>query len=138
MQGEHDYHLGESYLGVALYMPVPIWNRNQGERVRAQAAVRRARKSIDAEVLKLEVELDRAILAHDRATHNVNGYEEKIIPTLDMSVELARAAYAGGKGSYLDVLDALLAWIQARRERLGHMEAQAQATIAIRYLTGAL
>ena len=53
-------------------------------------------------------------------------------------VDAARTAYEGGKGSYLDVLDALLAWIRARRERLGHLEEQAQATVAIRYLTGTL
>jgi len=134
---ERSVELDENYLGVGLNLPLPIWDRNQGRRAEARAALRRARKSLDAETLSLSVALEAALIAYDRSERNARGYGQDVIPKLAESLRLTRSAYEAGRVSYLDVLDALLALIRARRARLDHVEAQALATVEIRYLTGA-
>ena len=131
---ERDHDLNENFLGLLFQLPLPLLNRNQGVREEAQAAARRARKTLEAEALRTRVELEAAFLAYDRANENVAGYARDIIPRLETSLELTRAAYAAGKASYLDVLDAHLSLIRSRRARLGHEEARALAAVEIRYL----
>lgn len=137
LQGEHDSDADRSYVGFSLLLPLPLWNKNQGERARTRAAARRAHTNVRAEALKLQVELDRAILAYERARQNEVGYREEILPLLETSLELAREAYTAGRASYLDVLDAMLTLYRQRRTRFGHLEEQAQAAAVVRYLTEA-
>lgn len=136
LRGERDHETDRDYVGLRLHVPVPIWNRNEGARAEARAAAARARKIVEAETLTLATELDAALLAYDTASENVRGYGEQLVPRLESSLDLARSAYEGGKASYLDVLDALLAWIRARRTSVGHLEERAKAAVEIRYLTG--
>jgi len=133
---ERSVDLDENYFGIGVNLPLPLWDRNQGRRAEARAALRRARKSLDAETLTLSVELEAALIAYERSERNAVGYGQEVIPKLAESLRLTRSAYEAGRVSYLDVLDALLALIRARRARLDHVEAQALAAVEIRYLTG--
>ena len=137
IQGEYDADFDRSYFGFSFLLPLPLWNKNEGERARTRAAARRAHVNVRAEALKLQVELDRAILAYERARENEAGYRNEILPRLETSLELAREAYRAGRGTYLDVLDALLTLYRQRRTRFGHLEEQAQAAAVVRYLTEA-
>lgn len=133
----HDYDEHEDFTGFMIELPLPFWNRSQGSRAAAKAAVRRARRTVDAESLRLRVEFDAAVIAYRKAARNATGYERDILPRLEESLALTRQAYAVGKSSYMDVLDVMLTLIRARRTRLDHQEAQARAAVEIRYLLGA-
>ena len=85
--------------------------------------------------MKLNVELDQAVIAYERASRNAEGYAEEILPTLQQSLDLAEQAYKGGRSTYLDVLDALQALYRARRTRVSHVEERAQAVVVVHYLT---
>ncbi len=137
LSGAHETASDRDTVGLRVHVPVPLRNRNEGARVEARARARRARKVVESETLKLETELDSAILAYRRSAENAAGYANEILPPLTTSLELARRAYDAGRTSYLDVLDALIALIRARRSRYGHLEEQARAAAEIRYLTGA-
>jgi cobalt-zinc-cadmium efflux system outer membrane protein len=132
----HDYDTNEDFSGLMMELPLPFWDRNQGERASARAAVRRARRTLDAESLSLRVEFDAAVIAYRKAARNTAGYERDILPRLEESLALTRKAFEVGKSSYMDVLDAMLALIRARRTRLDHLEDQAVAAARIRYLVG--
>ena len=77
-----------------------------------------------------------ALLAYEQHRTSATGYATEILPPLETSLTLAKQAYDAGRTPYLDVLDALIALIRARRARFGHLEEQAQAAAEIRYLTG--
>ena len=130
----HEKH--ENFLGFLVKVPVPLLDRNQGDRAAARAAARRARKALEAETLKLSTELEVALVAYDRAAQNAAGFADNILPRLEQSLALTRSAYEAGKASYLDVLDSLLTLIRTRRERLGHLVDRARATAEVRYLAG--
>jgi len=137
LEGLYDHDTDRTYVGFSFLLPLPLWNKNEGERTRARAAARRAHTNVQAEALKLQVELDRAILSYERAQQNQVGYQEEILPRLQTSLDLAREAYTGGRATYLDVLDAMLELYRQRRTRFGHLEEQAQAAAVVRYLTEA-
>lgn len=137
LEGLYDHETDRSYVGFSFLLPLPLWNKNEGERTRARAAARRAHTNVQAEALKLRVELDRAVITYERALHNQVGYQQEILPRLQTSLDLAREAYTGGRATYLDVLDALQTLYRQRRTRFGHLEEQAQAAAVVRYLTEA-
>jgi len=132
---EHDEDVGRDYSGLLLKLPLPAWDRNQGRREEARAAQRRASRAIEAELLALDVELSSAWLDHLRAERNLAGYDEEVLPRLEEAFALTRGAFDAGRVSWLDVLDAHLALITARRARLDHLEARARAAAQLRYLT---
>ena len=133
---EHDSNLDRDYAGLLLKLPLPIWDRNQGRRAEARAALRRARKSLEAEAQTLAVELSTAWLDYEQAQADLSGYDEEILPRLEESFALTQSAFDAGRISYFEVLDAHLALIRARRTRLDHLEERAKAAAQIRYLTG--
>jgi len=126
----------EDVFGLMVKLPLPVLNRNQGVRAESRARARRARKNLEAETLKLNAELEAALISYSKAVRNVAGYEEDILPKLEQSLALTRSAYRAGRASYLDVLDSLLALIRTRRERLDHLEERGRAAAKIRYLAG--
>jgi cobalt-zinc-cadmium efflux system outer membrane protein len=135
VQGERDFDLDRDYVGISFLVPVPLFDKNQGNRAFARAKARRAHTQVQAEALRLSVELDQALIAYDRASRNAEGFQDDILPTLQQSLDLARKAYEAGRSTYLDVLDALGALYRARRTRIRHLEEQAQAAVIVHYLT---
>ncbi len=135
--GERDFDLDRDYIGLTLLVPLPIFDRNEGNRALTRAAARRAHTEVQAEALRLGVELDQALIGYERASRNARGYEEDILPTLQESLDLAEQAYKAGRSTYLDVLDALQALYRARRTRVRHLEERAQAVVVVHYLTEA-
>ncbi|MHC4513527.1 MAG: TolC family protein [Planctomycetota bacterium] len=135
---EHDDDLEEDFVGLLFQLPLPLWNRNQGDREQARASLQRARKTEAAETLRLAVELETALLAYDRARDRAVGYARGIIARLEESSRLAGSAYEAGRLSHVEVLDAELALIRARRARLEYLEDQALAAAEIRYLAAAI
>ncbi|MHC4854732.1 MAG: TolC family protein, partial [Planctomycetota bacterium] len=134
----HDDDLEEDFVGLLFQLPLPLWNRNQGDREQARASLQRARKTEAAETLRLAVELETALLAYDRARDRAVGYARGIIARLEESSRLAGSAYEAGRLSHVEVLDAELALIRARRARLEYLEDQALAAAEIRYLAAAI
>jgi len=130
----HEKH--DNFLGFMVKVPMPLLDRNQGDRAAARAAARRARKALEAETLKLSTELEAALVAYDRSAQNAAGFADNILPRLEQSLALTRSAYEAGKASYLDVLDSLLTLIRTRRERLGHLVDRARAVAEVQYLAG--
>lgn len=134
---EHENESGEDLGGLLVRLPLPLWNRAQGRRAETEAALRRARLGVQAEELSLAVELDRALLAYGEAWSSAIAYAVEVIPRLDEARGLAQSAFDAGRLSSVEVLDATLAGIRARRTRLDYLEEQGRAAAAIRYLIGA-
>ncbi len=133
---EHENEAEEDLAGFVVRLPLPLWNRAQGRRAEARAALRRARLGTHAETLRLAVELESALLAYDQAARSAADYATAILPRLEESFLLAQSSFDAGRISHFEVLDVHLALIQARRARLDYLEEQGQAAAAIRYLIG--
>jgi cobalt-zinc-cadmium efflux system outer membrane protein len=87
-------------------IPIPIWQRNQGERARARADAALARAERQALERALGVQVTRVADAVNAACERVAAYGTEIIPGLERNLELLRRAFELGE---LDVLQLMVA-----------------------------
>ena len=99
-------------------LALPLWNRNQGNRRAARAALKRAGIELDA--LRREVERDvrTAARRYRSATDAVASFDEQVVGTLAENLKLARETLAAGKLGLLelnavrrDLVDSQLAYL---------------------------
>ncbi|MCA8973528.1 MAG: TolC family protein, partial [Planctomycetes bacterium] len=135
---EREQLTDEDFLGLYFKMPLPIWNRNQGQHAAAEAALRRARTELAARELEFGSESAAARLLLDTARASAESYRNEVLPRLDEAHRLTEAAWHAGRSSRLEVLDARLALIRGRRKLLDHLERWAKAAAEVRYLGGRL
>jgi cobalt-zinc-cadmium efflux system outer membrane protein len=80
-----------------LYMDIPLWNRNQGNIMAANATVRRSMANRLAVQQDLTKQLADAITRHRVAEQTVKNYEEGILPDAERTLELVQKAYGRGQ-----------------------------------------
>jgi cobalt-zinc-cadmium efflux system outer membrane protein len=119
----HDLATDQQFGRVQAGLPIPIFNKNQGniaaadaEYCRAQQDYRRLQMSLSSRLAKASQEFDSARVA-------VELYESQVLPQADETLKLSEKAYAAGEFGFLQVLtarrtyfDASLLLIDARRD----------------------
>ncbi len=89
-----------------LSMPLPVLNRNQGNRRAALAEVDAATSQIAAAENELVAQLATSVGEFDAARRRVREYRTEILPDAERALELATTAFQGGEFQYLRVLQA--------------------------------
>ncbi len=95
-------------------IPIPIFDRNQGNRLEAQQRIYQARDQRMAIELQLRAELTRvyeSLLAAQRETRVLR---DEVLPGAQKAFELINRGYQLGKFSFLEMLDAQRAYFQSR------------------------
>ena len=82
---------------VGLYLNVPLWNKNQGNIMAANASVRRSMAGRLAVQQELTKQLADSITRQRIAEKAVKNYEEGILPDAMRTLELVQKAYARGQ-----------------------------------------
>ncbi|EJN38777.1 outer membrane protein [Pseudomonas sp. GM84] len=112
---------------VGLSMPLPLFDRNQGNVLAAARRADQARDLRNAVELRLRSETRSAVSQWRTALQDVEDYERTILPSAQQAVDTATRGFEMGKFAFLDVLDAQRTLIEARAL---YLEALAQATDA--------
>ncbi len=110
-----------------LSVPIPVFQRNQGERERARAAVTRSAAEERAVRAQAAAELRDAAIERDRALQAVRLYDRDVLKALDENLELLRLMLAAGKVS---TADAIVLQREALEGRLGFVEARVDLAVA--------
>ncbi len=100
-----------------LRLPVPLWNRNQGDRARAAADLEIARTERRVLHVQWRRRLERAAAAVDAAAARVEIYGHDVLPSVERNLALLRRAFELGE---IDLLT-----VSQTRERLLASQAQA-------------
>jgi outer membrane protein, heavy metal efflux system len=87
-------------------LPVPVWNRNQGNIRAAQAEVGRAAQEVGRVQLDLARRLATAFGEYAAARERTLRYRGSILPDSREAFQIALAAFRAGQVSYLQVLQA--------------------------------
>jgi outer membrane protein, heavy metal efflux system len=105
-QYEHQPPDYQNTVGFGVSLPVPLWNRNRGNILAAQAAQEQARLAY--EKAKAEAVADIAVshLAYDDALKRWNSYRDSIRPKSEQIRQTMAYAYQKGGASLLDLLEA--------------------------------
>jgi cobalt-zinc-cadmium efflux system outer membrane protein len=110
---------GGDFIGGGITVPLPIWNRNQGERMKADAELRVAQQRRDFFGKGgFESQVVRAYSAAEHARAQAALYRLKVVPAFQRAVSAQERLHQQGKSSVIQVWQALRAYSDAREQSL--------------------
>lgn len=124
---QYDASVRERVNLVGVSMPIPLFNRNQGNVLSATRRADQARDLRNATELRLRTETRQALDLWQTANTEVRAFNQQILPAAQSAVDSATRGFEMGKFNFLDVLDAQRTLIAARTQ---YLTATAQATDA--------
>lgn len=93
-------------LGISMSVPVPVWNRNQGNIQTARAEIGEAVQRVGRIENDLTERLATAFGPYASARQRADRYRTSILPKARETYQLSLKAYQGGQFEYLRVLQA--------------------------------
>ncbi|MFJ1340223.1 TolC family protein [Pseudomonas caricapapayae] len=112
---------------VGLSLPIPLFDRNQGNILAAARRADQARDQRNGAELRLRSEVIQALSQWSTAAQEVQDFDRSILPSAQQAVDAATRGFERGKFAFLDVLDAQRTLVAAR---LQYLQAQAQRSEA--------
>jgi outer membrane protein TolC len=119
---------------VAIDLPIAAGRRQDRDVAARQALAERARNSAEEARRAAEAEARGLVADWETALSRVTRYERSILPLARERVELALAAYRGGRGTLVGVLEARRAASEAQMSLAQALAERARAWAAITYL----
>ena len=124
---QYDRSVRERVNTVGLSMPLPLFDRNQGNILSASRRADQARDQRNAVELRLRTETQTALTQWTTAMQEVESYDKTILPSAQQAVETATRGFEMGKFGFIEVLDAQRTLIVARGQ---YLDSLAEATNA--------
>ncbi|MBV6286263.1 TolC family protein [Pseudomonas aegrilactucae] len=112
---------------VGLSMPLPLFDRNQGNVLSAARRADQARDLRNGAELRLRSEVVQALAQWQMAARELQAFDGSILPAAQQAVDTATRGFERGKFSFLEVLDAQRTLVAARTQ---YLQAQAQGSDA--------
>jgi cobalt-zinc-cadmium efflux system outer membrane protein len=112
-------------------MPMPIFNRNQGNIRKAQAELMAARHEARRVQLELQQRLAVVFEQYESARYQVERYSRDILPIAKQSLDLANLGYRQGEYNYLFLLTAQRTYFQTNLAYLDALRELRAAATAI-------
>jgi cobalt-zinc-cadmium efflux system outer membrane protein len=132
---EYNNEIGENIAAVEVGLPLPIFNRNQGNISTAQSQLIAAQN----EVRRVELELRQRFAAtfeqYANARQQVQKYTDDILPNAAKTLDLVRSGYRQGEFNYQTLLIAQRTYFQAN---LAYLESLRQLRASAATLEGLL
>jgi cobalt-zinc-cadmium efflux system outer membrane protein len=113
--------------GVAVSVPLPIFNRNQGGIARAEHELIAAREAQAQLELALQNRLAPVFEQYANARNQVARYEKTILPAAEKALALTRKMYGAGEANYTVLLTSQRTYSQTQ---LNYLEAVRQLRIS--------
>nr|WP_256674862.1 TolC family protein [Pseudomonas sp. LD120] len=123
---------------VGVSLPLPLFNRNQGNVLSAARRVDQARDVRNATELRLRSETRQALAQWRTAQGEVRSFNQALLPAAQSAVDSATRGFEMGKFSFLDVLDAQRTLINARHQYLAAVAQTTEARVRIERIYGDL
>ena len=115
---QRERELGRTQGVVGISVPIPLFNRNQGNLLSALRRADQARDDLEAERLGLNQALADAYQRAEVASTQVTSLREQIVPAAQSAYDAAATGFALGKFAFTDVLDAQRTLFQSRTQYL--------------------
>lgn len=113
---QYDASTKFTVVGIQASMPIPVFNRNQGNITEAENEWIRASREVD----RLRLEQQRALATRWQEFANariqVEQYRSQVLPTVSETLKLTRAAYEAGEADYLRLLTAQRSYTETYRD----------------------
>lgn len=103
---------------VEVSLPLPLFDRNQGRILRAQAGLAAARNEVRRIELSLQDRLAGVFEQYASARHRAEVYSRTILPHAEASLDLITTGYCEGEFGYLQLLTAQRTYTSVNLDRL--------------------
>jgi cobalt-zinc-cadmium efflux system outer membrane protein len=137
---QQDAGTGDTIAGVQIGVPLPVFNRNQGNIRVAQSEYHRTIRDVQRLELQLRDGLATAFRNFRQAENQVARYEQGILDNARESLKLTEESYEARQVSFLRVLTARRTYFEANLQYVEALIALRQASVVIDgfVLTGGL
>lgn len=126
--------LNQAVLGFSI--PIPIFDRNQGNLQEAVSRTDKARDELASFKIQLEAQLNAAYERLNTAKQSVDTLQQDILPGAQSAFDAATKGFEFGKFNYLDVLDAQRTLFQVRLQYINALQEAHQASAEIKRILG--
>jgi cobalt-zinc-cadmium efflux system outer membrane protein len=109
---QHDSATRDVFATVQVGVPIPVFNRNQGNIRKAQAELLAAQREVQRIQLALNQRLATVFEQYTNARYQVDKYGRDILPNAAESLKLTNSGYRLGEYNYLAVLTAQRTFFQ--------------------------
>jgi cobalt-zinc-cadmium efflux system outer membrane protein len=133
-QYEHEPPDNPNSIGIGVSFPLPLWNRNRGNIMAAEAAREQARLAYEKIKAQAVAEIATALLAYDDARARWESYRDNIRPKSEQIRKTITYAYEKGGASLLDLLSTQR---NDNDVRLAAAQAQSDILVALATLNAA-
>jgi len=131
-----DNELGRNQMVVGVSIPLPLFDRNQGNVYEASMLVYKSRDDYLGLRAQLQAQLQRAASEFDLAKSAALRLETEILPSADTAFARAKRGFEAGKFDFTVVLDAQRTLFQATARRLSALSDAYQALAQIDRILG--
>jgi cobalt-zinc-cadmium efflux system outer membrane protein len=121
---------------VGVSVPIPVFDRNQGNELEALKRVDIARDALALTELQMQGEAAQAFERLRNAREEATALRSDIVPAAQSAYQAARTGFELGKFGYLDVLDAQRTYFQAKAQYWKALSAAFQAAADLDRLAG--
>jgi cobalt-zinc-cadmium efflux system outer membrane protein len=128
---QYDNTTRDSIANVSVGIPIPVFNRNQGNIRKAQAELTAAQQDVVRVRLALQQRLAAVFEQYATAHQQADKYARDILPNAEESLKLVSAGYRQGEFSYLVLLTAQRTYFQTNLAYLDALRDLRTATSAI-------
>lgn len=133
---KRDAELGRNQAVIGLSIPIPLFDRNQGNVLEALRRTDKARDELIAAELNLNIDLAQAHGRLSTANMEARLIDKEILPGAQRNYEATSKGFEFGKFDFLDVLDAQRTLLQARSQYLKSLSEARRAAAEIDRILG--
>lgn len=133
---QYDEGLGERVNLLGLSVPIPLFNRNQGNVLAAARGADQARDLRNAAELRLRAEAQQAFEQWESARSEADSIRSTLLPTAQQAVEGAVRGFEMGKFAFIDVLDAQRTLVSMRSQYLSSLDEAISAWVILEKIYG--
>ena len=109
---QYDNATMDTFATVQVGVPIPLYNRNQGNIYKAQSELLAAQREVQRVQLALQQRLAVVFEQYTNARYQVEKYSRDILPNAEASLKLTNSGYTQGEYSYLSLLTAQRTFFQ--------------------------
>jgi cobalt-zinc-cadmium efflux system outer membrane protein len=133
---KRDEQLGRNQAIFGVSIPLPLFDRNQGNLLESLRRTDQARAALTASEIQSASELVQAHEQLDSARQQAELLQQKIVPGAQSAYDAVTTGFAFGKFSFLDVLDAQRTLLHAKSQTLQTLASAHRAAADIERLVG--
>jgi cobalt-zinc-cadmium efflux system outer membrane protein len=128
---QYDNATQDTFATLQMGIPIPLYNRNQGNIRRAQAELLAAQRETQRIELALHQRLAAVFEQYTNAHYQVEKYSRDILPSAEESLKVTNAGYKQGEYGYLALLTAQRTFFQTNLTYLDALRELRAAATAI-------